>query len=166
MCFKSRYKMRWRPLPGVSYNWGLTFWEESTMVRPKPIPQPQRLRRMPRQFSWIDQRLVRGGYIERCDPPAAALYLFLVTVGDAQGLSYYGEAALCRQLQFTPEQLHRARERLIHADLVAFQAPIYQVLALPASTPPTAAAVPLPADRAVARQHLRQLLEQLGGRHD
>jgi hypothetical protein len=127
---------------------------------------PQRLRRVPRQFSWIDQRLVRGGYIERCDPPAAALYLFLVTVGDAQGLSYYGEAALCRQLQFTPEQLHRARERLIHADLIAFQAPIYQVLALPTPTAPAAATVTPPAERAVARQHLRRLLEQLGGRHD
>ena len=136
------------------------------MVRPKPIPQPQRLRRVPQQFSWIDQRLVRGGYIERCDPLAAALYLFLVTVGDAQGLSYYGEAALCRHLQFTPEQLHRARERLIHADLIAFQAPIYQVLALPTPTPPATAAFAPPAERAVARRHLRQLLEQLGGRHD
>ena len=112
--------------------------------------------------------MVRGGYIERCDPPAAALYLFLVTVGDAQGLSYYGEAALCRQLQFTPEQLHRARARLIHADLVAFQAPIYQVLALPAPTPAPAATVaaPPPLERAVARQHLRQLLQQLRSRHD
>ena len=136
------------------------------MVRPKPIPQTQRLRRVPRQFSWIDQRLVRGGYIERCDPVAAALYLFLVTVGDAQGLSYYGESAVCRQLQFTPEQLHRARERLIHADLIAFQAPIYQVLALPAPKPAAGAAVAPVAEHAVARQHLRQLLEQLKGRHD
>jgi hypothetical protein len=117
---------------------------------------------VPQQFSWIDQRLVRGGYIERCDPPAAALYLFLVSVGDAQGLSYYGEASLCRQLQLTPEQLHRARERLIHADLIAFQAPIYQVLALP---PPRMPAAPV-SDRAEARRHLRELLEQLGARRD
>ena len=136
------------------------------MLRPKPIPQPQRLRRVPRQFSWIDQRLVRAGYIERCDPPAAALYLFLVTVGDAQGLSYYGEPALCRHLQFTPEQLHGARERLIYADLIAFQAPIYQVLALPVPRPPAAAAAPAPSERAAARRHLRQLREQLGGDHD
>jgi hypothetical protein len=136
------------------------------MVRPKPIPQPRRVRRVPRQFSWIDQRLVRGGFITRCDPPAAALYLFLVTVGDAQGLSYYGEAALCRHLQITPEQLHHARERLIAADLVAFQAPIYQVLALPEPTPSSTLASP-PPDRIEARRHLRQLLEQLRGRrHD
>ena len=115
---------------------------------------------MPRQFSWIDQRLVRGGYIDRCDPPAAALYLFLVTVGDAQGLSYYGEASLCRHLQFTPEQLHGARERLIHADLIAFQAPIYQVLAL---TPPS---VPPALERAEGHRHLQALLERMGARHD
>lgn len=134
------------------------------MARLKALPQPQRLRRVPQQFSWIDQRLVRGGFIERCDPPAAALYLFLVTVGDAQGLSYYGEAALCRQLQLTPEQLGRARERLIRADLVAFQVPIYQVLALPApaaapSVPSVAAPV---AERAKAQRCLHNLLEQLG----
>jgi hypothetical protein len=158
--------MRWRPPPGVSYNWVQTFWEEAIMVRPKPIPQPQRVRRVPRQFSWIDQRLVRGDFLTRCDPPAAALYLFLVTVADAQGLSYYGETALCRHLQMTPEQLHHARERLIGADLVAFQAPIYQVLALPELTRASTLAPTPPPERIEARRHLHQLLEQLRGRHD
>jgi hypothetical protein len=129
------------------------------MARLKRVLQPQRVRRVPSQFSWIDQRLVRGGFIERCDPPAAALYLFLVTVGDAQGLSYYGEAALCRHLQLTAVQLCSARDRLIGADLIAFQAPLYQVLALPASP----AAQPL--DRAQAQERLRGLLEQIGERH-
>ena len=158
--------MRWRPPPGVSYNWVQTFWEEAIMLRPKPIPQPQRVRHVPRQFSWIDQRLVRGGFIMRCDPPAAALYLFLLTVGDAQGLSYYGEAAVCRQLQITCEQLHHARERLIAADLIAFQAPIYQVLALPEPTPPSTRAPRPRSEHIEARRHLRQLLEQLRGPHD
>jgi hypothetical protein len=121
---------------------------------------PQRVRRVPSQFSWIDQRLVRGGFIDRCDPPAAALYLFLVTVGDAQGLSYYGEAALCRHLQLSTAQVCSARDRLIGADLIAFEAPLYQVLALP--SPPAATAQPL--DRAQAYVHLQGLLEQFGGR--
>lgn len=133
------------------------------MARLMAVPQPQRLRRVPQQFSWIDQRLVRGGFIDRCDPPAATLYLFLVTVGNAQGLSYYGEATLCRQLQFTPEQLRRARARLIGADLIAFQTPIYQVLALPA--PPPTALPPVAAlvtDRVVAQRCLHNLREQFG----
>ena len=89
-----------------------------------------------------------------------------MTVGDAQGLSYYGEVALCRHLQITPEQLHRARERLIGADLVAFQAPIYQVLALSVPTPPSTTAVTPPLDHAEARRRLHYLREQLRGRHD
>lgn len=48
---------------------------------------PERVRKLPPRFSWVDQRLVRDRHIERCDAPAAALYLMLVTVGDAQGLS-------------------------------------------------------------------------------
>jgi len=35
-------------------------------------------------------------YLERCDEGALALYLLLVTVADAQGLSYYGEAKLTK----------------------------------------------------------------------
>ncbi|MGA8056102.1 MAG: hypothetical protein WCA12_19970 [Burkholderiales bacterium] len=122
---------------------------------------------MPSQFSWVDQQLVRGGFIERCDPPAAALYLFLVTVADAQGLSYYGEASLCRHLQLSGAQLCCSRDRLIRIELIAFQAPIYQVLALPsasASTTATRASVAAaPADRAQALAHLQRLREQLGG---
>jgi hypothetical protein len=52
---------------------------------------PQRCRRVPRQFSWVDQRLVRDSYIPRCSTQALALYLVLITVADAQGLSYYSD---------------------------------------------------------------------------
>ena len=45
-----------------------------------------KLRKVPSQFSWVDQRLVRERYIEQLSPEACALYLFLVTVADAQGL--------------------------------------------------------------------------------
>ena len=47
-----------------------------------------KLRTVPRQFSWVDQRLVRDHSIDQLSPQACALYLFLVTVADAQGLSY------------------------------------------------------------------------------
>jgi hypothetical protein len=122
---------------------------------------------VPTQFSWVDQQLVRGGFIDRCDPPAAALYLFLITVADAQGLSYYGPAALCRHLQLTAEQLNDARDRLIGADLIAYQAPVYQVLALPAAVPmravSTASSATAPSqDREQVRAHLQRLRQTLG----
>src|SRR5437660_6442778 len=53
-----------------------------------------KLRKVPSQFSWVDQRLVRERYIDQLSPEACALYLFLVTVADAQGLSYYAERSL------------------------------------------------------------------------
>ena len=47
-----------------------------------------KLRKVPTQFSWGDQRLVRDRYIDQLSPQACALYLFLVTVADAQGLNH------------------------------------------------------------------------------
>ena len=62
----------------------------------KQLVCPARVRRVPKQFSWVDQRLVRDHYVERCDAYALALYLFLVTVADDQGLSYYADATPLR----------------------------------------------------------------------
>ena len=97
----------------------------------KKILRPERLRQVPAQFSWVDQRLVRENFLRYADPAAWSLYLVLVTVADAQGLSYYSEATLSRLLRMDPLQLVRCRQQLMEADLVAYQKPLYQVLALP-----------------------------------
>jgi hypothetical protein len=93
----------------------------------------ERLRRMPEQFSWIDQRLVRDRYICRVSHQALALYLFLLTVADAQGLSYYGDISLSALLSLDATALKCARQELIGAHLIAYQKPLYQVLALDAA---------------------------------
>jgi hypothetical protein len=98
----------------------------------RPISLAQ-LRKVPTQFSWIDQRLVRERYIDQLSPAACALYLFLVTVADAQGLSYYADPSLCQRLSLTSAALHQARQALIERGLVAYQPPLYQVLALDAA---------------------------------
>ena len=101
---------------------------------------PQRRRRVPPQFSWVDHRLVRDGHIEGRSVEALALYLFLVTVADADGLSWYSEAALCRVLSWAPPRLAQARAELREADLIAYRKPLYQVLDLsptPAVAPRT-----------------------------
>ena len=92
---------------------------------------PERVRRLPKQFSWLDQRLVREHYLPRCDAQAWALYLLLVTVSDARGLSYYSDRSLSDMLSFGAGELAQARKELMTADLLAYQAPLYQVLALP-----------------------------------
>jgi hypothetical protein len=97
----------------------------------------QRLRQVPPQFSWIDHRLVRDRHISRCSANALALYLFLVTVADGQGLSYYADATICRLLPLDEQALARARRELIDSQLIAYQRPLYQVLAIgPAPTSP------------------------------
>ena len=97
----------------------------------------QRLRRVPCRFSWIDHRLVRDRHICRCSANALALYLFLVTVGDADGLSYYSDGTIGQLLSMDPIALARARQELIGASLVAYEKPLYQVLSLedPAPVP-------------------------------
>lgn len=105
----------------------------------KRVLRPDRRRQVPAQFSWIDQRLVGDRHIERCDVHALALYLLLVTVADAQGLSYYGEASLERLLSMPAARLIQARADLIRLDLVAYERPLYQVLSL---DPPAAAREP------------------------
>ncbi len=102
----------------------------------KKILRPDRLRQVPAQFSWIDQRLVRENLLRHGGPTAWALYLVLVIVADAQGLSYYSDATLSRLLQLDLLQLAQARGQLIAADLVAYQKPLYQVLALPPAVTP------------------------------
>lgn len=105
----------------------------------------QRMRRIPAQFSWLDHRLVRDRHIERCDAPACALYLFLVTVADAQGLSYYADASIAKRLSMAPARLNQARADLVRLGLIAFDPPLYQVLALdvPASPAPASEISPL-----------------------
>jgi hypothetical protein len=129
----------------------------------KRLLVPSRVRRVPRQFSWVDQRLVREHYIERCDTAALALYLFLITVADARGLSYYAEASIRRLLSLRPEPLAAAREALIHAGLIAYEAPLYQVLALdaPPATTPLPTSLPAHSRSPGATRGLRSLQEIL-----
>lgn len=111
----------------------------------KQVLWPERVRQVPEQFSWVDQALVQQHFIDRCDARSAALYLFLVTVSDAQGLSYYGAATLARRLRLSDEEFARARQQLIDLELIAYRSPLYQVLALPGCV-----AAPRPAPRAQA----------------
>ena len=109
----------------------------------KRVLRPERTRLVPTQFSWVDQALVQHGLIDRLDAGACSLYLFLVTVADAEGLSYYGAATLAKRLHLSELELQGARAQLIDQDLIAYQAPLYQVLSLgsaPLHKPPGKAA--------------------------
>ena len=127
----------------------------------KRVLCPERLRKVPPQFSWVDQRLVRQRYIERCDHASLALYLVLVSVADAEGLSYYSDASLERMLRLDHAGLSAARSRLSQAGLVVYQKPLYQVLALepPTVLPP----VPPSGQTRSLKEILAQMLEAKEG---
>ena len=99
------------------------------MVKKRPLC-PQRLRKIPAQFSWIDQRLVRDKHIGRVSHPALALYLFLLTVADADGLSFYSDTSIADLLHMDVDSFLHARQELLAANLIAYQKPLYQVLSL------------------------------------
>jgi hypothetical protein len=96
----------------------------------KRILCPARVRQVPPHFSWVDHRLVRDGHITGPGPEALALYLALVTVGDADGVSWYSTGLLSRLLGLEPGRVDRARRALAERSLIAFEAPFYQVLSL------------------------------------
>ena len=73
---------------------------------------------------------MREHYIELCDHSTLALYLFLLTVADAQGLSYYSDQSICQRLDMDVKTLCRARHWLEHLAFIAYQSPLYQVLTL------------------------------------
>jgi hypothetical protein len=100
------------------------------MPTTKRILCPERLRRVPQAFSWVDHRLVRDRHISRCSHEALALYLFLVTVADAEGLSYYSDPSVGRLLDMSESMLISARRDLCRAGLIAYRNPLYQVLSL------------------------------------
>jgi hypothetical protein len=122
----------------------------------KRVLCPERLRRVPAQFSWVDQRLVRQRYLGRCDPAAWALYLVLVTVADAEGLSYYSDESLQGMLRLDHPSLHAARTQLCQAGLVVYQKPLYQVLALEEPAP-----LAPPAPRSGQTRRLQEILAQV-----
>jgi len=107
-------------------------------MKHKILLRPERLRRIPRQFSWVDQRLLLEGRLRGQAAQAWALYLLLVLAGDARGLSYYSDPKAAELLGMAAPELVQARRELIAAGLIAYQSPFYQVLGLdePAAAEP------------------------------
>lgn len=90
----------------------------------------ERIRRIAPGFGWVDHRLVREHYVERCSHGALALYLFLVAVADGEGVSWWSERSLGSRLGMEPDRLRQARAELEAADLLAYEPPVWQVLQL------------------------------------
>ena len=103
------------------------------MIQKKMI-DPARRRRLPEGFGWVDHRLVRENLIENFSADSLALYLFLLTVGDGNGVSWYSDISICKRLKglnLMVSSLKTLRNELITGELIAYRKPYYQVLELP-----------------------------------
>ena len=105
----------------------------------KRILDQERLRKIEGSFSWIDHRFITGGFLQDLSTPEILLYLFLVTVSDRHGISFYHDDRVCSLLKIPLTCLGEARQRLIMRSLIAYDPPLYQVLSLPPHplSPPT-----------------------------
>jgi len=100
----------------------------------KQILVPDLVRRPPTDgWSWIDRRFVRE-HAPRLSQEAILLYFFLAAVSDKDGLSFYGDASIAVRLRMGEPAVAAARDELVAADLVAYRAPLAQVLCLPRAT--------------------------------
>jgi hypothetical protein len=100
----------------------------------KQLLAPDRVRRPPREgWSWIDRRFLKQ-HASRLSHEAILLYFFLAAVSDQNGLSFYSDTSTALRLRMGEQVVVRARDELVAEDLVAYQAPLTQVLSLPQCT--------------------------------
>jgi len=101
------------------------------------------VRKIQGSFSWIDHRLITGGFLSDLSSIEILLYLFLVAVSDRNGISFYHQDKIASVLQIDLASLGNARESLRQRSLLAYEPPLYQILSLPAQpvTPPPSAEI-------------------------
>lgn len=133
------------------------------MKRPRPRPlRPDRLRNLKRPFGWIPFRLLTSGWLPRLGRDAKLLYFFLCLVADGKGISFYGDARLCRLLDLSGGELGAARDELCRRDLLAYDGRVYQLLSLPREAPAPEREPPrrLSGDAVPVGRILQQLLSE------
>ena len=92
---------------------------------------PLRVRKINGSFAFIEHRFLRDGFFASLDHHELLLYLFLVIVGDRNGVSFYSYDKICNLLRLSVDEHVLARDSLIKKDLIAFDGKFFQVLSLP-----------------------------------
>ncbi len=100
------------------------------MIQKTPLV-PHRVRKINGSFAFIEHRFLRDGFWSSLDHHELVLYLFLVIVGDRNGISFYCYDRICTLLGISVDDYILARNALIAKDLIAFDGRVFQVLSLP-----------------------------------
>jgi hypothetical protein len=104
--------------------------QEDAMIQKTPLVS-HRIRTINGSFAWISHRFLSQGFWGSLTHHELLVYLFLVIVGDRQGLSYYSFDKICSLVAITPDEYIVARDGLINNDLISFDGHLFQILSLP-----------------------------------
>lgn len=100
-------------------------------MRSEPL-EPHRVRYPKGPYGWVDLRIVTEGHLQALDQGTALTYLFLCTVGNREGVSFWSRSRMARTLNLTLEAIEAALQTLSAFDLIAVTERVVQVLPIPA----------------------------------
>lgn len=103
-------------------------------MRMQPL-EPRRVRHPRGAYGWVDLKVITDGCLERLELAEALTYLFLCSVGNTLGISFWSTNRMARVLHLDPGVVKRALEVLVIADLIAWNGRVVQVLPVPECAP-------------------------------
>lgn len=89
-----------------------------------------RVRRPPRNFGWVDRRIVTAGHLAQMNQVEAGVYLVLCVVADRNGISYYRPETLARLVKQSTDRVQHALEGLAIRNFIATEGRFVQVIDL------------------------------------
>lgn len=121
-------------------------------MRVEPL-EPRHIRYPKGAYGWVELRFITEGHLQALDPSSALTYLFLCTVGNREGVSFWSRSRMARTLSLSLGTVDAALQVLAGVGLIAATERIAQVLPVPVrgavqpapqtTTPPPTAVFPL-----------------------
>src|ERR1019366_10489579 len=99
-------------------------------MRVEPL-EPRRIRYPKGAYGWVELRIVTEGYLQALDPNSALTYLFLCTVGNREGISFWRRSRIAQTLNLSLDTVDAALGALVEAGLIAATERVVQVLPVP-----------------------------------
>ena len=105
-------------------------------------PRPDLIRRPTDGFGWLEDRLLRDGWLPQLGPEAVCVLVLLVLAADRNGCSFYGRKRMAEALGLGRQDVDAALARLLHLRIVAHRPwrkgdadGVWQILPLPGHPP-------------------------------
>jgi hypothetical protein len=83
-----------------------------------PPPRPDFIRTPTPGFGWLDDRLLKEGWLQRLGPEPTAVLVLLALAADRHGASFYGRERMAARLSIDRDTIDRALDRLLQLKLV------------------------------------------------